>query len=105
MTRPRYPKTDANQSSLITRLEGLGFTVVDVSCLPTPALDLFVGGWSERQQTYAWVQVEVKTEGGSLNENEERYLARNPDLPILVVRQVEDVLDWFGRRAGGERQE
>lgn len=97
MARPRYPKTDKNQMYIVAQLEAFGFTVVDVSRLPVPALDLFVGGWSAKTRSYAWVQVEVKTENGTLNENEEQYFAENKDLPIIVARQVEDVLDWFGR--------
>lgn len=98
--RPRYPKTDENQAEIVEQLKMLGLTAIDVSRLPVPALDLFVGGWSAKARAYAWVQVEIKTQDGELNANEEAYFTENPHLPIIIARNVEDILDWFGILVG-----
>jgi hypothetical protein len=95
--RPRYPKTDKNHAEVVNQLRAFGFVVIDVSSLPVPALDCFVGGWSERHKDYTWIQCEIKTEAGQLNDAEAEYLAANLHLPIILVRRVEDVLHWFGR--------
>ena len=95
--RPKYPRPDANQPQIVSDLERLGFCVINVSSLPVPALDLFVGGWNCRTRQYAFVQVEVKVPGKKLSPSERRHFDRWPDLPIIVAYKVEDVLAWFGR--------
>jgi hypothetical protein len=96
--RPHYfTKRDANQAEIADGLRQMGFCVLDVSPLGGDALDMFVGGWSCKLKEYAWVQVEVKTPTGNLTNDEETYIAQWLELPIVIARSTEDVLDWFGR--------
>lgn len=94
--RPRYAKPDANQPQMAQDLRALGFCVVITHALGGDALDMFVGGLNRKTAQYAWVQVEVKSPGGALTKSEKDYIARWPDLPIIVAYDIKDVLDWFG---------
>jgi len=93
-SRPRHPKTDANQSAMVNALRQCGLVVLDVSSLGGDCLDLFVGD----PLGGGFVQVEVKTDGGVLTPGEAEYIARYAGpLPIVVARRAEDVLIALGR--------
>jgi len=93
-SRPRHPKTDANQSAMVNALRQCGLVVLDVSSLGGDCLDLFVGD----PLGGGFVQVEVKTDGGVLTPGEAGYIARYAGpLPIVVARRAEDVLIALGR--------
>ena len=93
-SRPRHPKTDANQPDIIRDLRKCGLIVHDVSSLGGDCLDLFVGD----PQSYQWIQIEVKTDEGKLTPRERAYIAVHlPKVPILIARAAEDVLKVLGR--------
>jgi len=92
--RPRHPKPDANQQRMVEALRQCGLVCHDVSALGGDCLDLFVGD----PMTGQFVQVEVKTDSGTLTEGEAAYLDRyGQQLPIVVARRAEDVLAALGR--------
>ena len=101
MTRPRYPKPDANHAYNNQALRQCGLVVVDVSALPgaqvdndTDTLDVFVGD----PITGQWVHVDWKTETGTLTDRQQRYVERyGQQLPVLVATSFVDVLQHFGR--------
>jgi len=90
-----YTRRDRNQCEIVEGLRALSFCVLDVSQLGGAALDLFVGGWSMRLGCYAWVQVEVKVSSGQLTKGEQEHLTKWSELPIIVARSIEDVVEWF----------
>ena len=96
--RPRHPKPDGNQSTIVSELRANGFVVHDVSSLGGDALDLFVGGYNQHSDINEWTQVEVKTDDGVLTEGEARYIESVglTGLPVIVARCAEDVLKWYG---------
>ena len=99
MTRPRRPRPDTNQSVIVGELRDLGFTVHDVSSLGGDVLDLFVGGEVIYLGRFEWLQVEVKAAEGVLTDGEAAYISTHPSpiWPVIVARQTEDVLRWFGQ--------
>ncbi|HUW11112.1 MAG TPA: hypothetical protein VM537_15390 [Anaerolineae bacterium] len=93
-SRPRHPKTDANQADVIRELRECGLIVHDVSSLGGDCLDLFVGD----PASCSWLQVEVKTEEGQLTPRERAYIALHIVLvPIVVAWDTEDILRALGR--------
>ena len=93
-SRPRHPKTDANQPDIIRDLRKCGLIVHDVSSLGGDCLDLFVGD----PQSYQWLQIEVKTDEGQLTPRERAYIAQHiTRVPILVAWTTEDILRALGR--------
>jgi len=96
--RPRHPRPDANQAVIIEELRKAGFCVHNVSSLSGNLLDLFIGGYNSKMGQYEWVQVEVKIESGALTDGQQKYLAEWPDLPIIIARSADDILQHFGHR-------
>ena len=96
MSRPRHPKPDANQAEIFAALRDMGFTVIDVSSLPVPALDGFVNGYHHGRNCTTWAQVEIKMPGEQLNDKEWTYFCEHPDLDIIKAECAEDVLRWYG---------
>ena len=93
-SRPRHPKTDANQPDIIRDLRACGLIVHDVSSLGGDRLDLFVGD----PTSYDWLQVELKVEGGRLTPRERAYIAQNIlRVPILIAWDTEDISRALGR--------
>jgi len=93
-SRPRHPKTDANQADVIRELRECGLICHDVSSLGGDRLDLFVGD----PTSYDWLQVELKVEGGRLTPRERAYIAQNIlRVPILIAWDTEDILRALGR--------
>ena len=101
MTRPRYPKPDANHAYNNQALRQCGLVVVDVSPLPgkqidddTDTLDVFVGD----PLTGQWVHVDWKVDGGTLTGRQQRYTDRyGKQLPIFVACSFREVMHYFGR--------
>jgi hypothetical protein len=99
--RPTYAtKRDANQAEIKQGLEQLGFLVLDVSQLAHLGFDLLVCGYRIDIDAAVWLAVEVKTPDGRLTDREREvqvdmaYKFRD-ESPLIVARDVSDVLDWF----------
>ena len=87
--RPRHPKPDGNQRWMVEELRQCGLVVLDISSLGGECLDLMVGDPTQNR----WLQVEVKTDAGTLTTGEARYIERfGAFLPIVVARSARDVL-------------
>jgi hypothetical protein len=100
--RPHYAtRRDANQGELKAGLEHLGFVVLDVSQLAHLGFDLLVCGWHGGLRQTVWLAVEVKTEDGRLTKREAQFIddmqRRFREPPLLVARDVIEVLKWFMR--------
>jgi hypothetical protein len=100
--RPHYgTQRDANQADIKGGLEQLGFVALDVSQLAPLGFDLLVCGWHGLRRRVEWLAVEVKTEGGTLTRREKEFFAdmrqRFDDPPIIVARDLMDILSWYAR--------
>jgi len=101
--RPRHPKPDTNQAEIVAKLREQGMCVHDVSSLGGDILDLFVGGYNLKTRRDEWVQVEIKTEKGALTDGQQKYLAKWIGLPVVIARNAEDVLQYFGHKSPKRR--
>ena len=112
MVRPKHTKPDKNQQQIVEELRELGYDVDIIAALPG-LYDLVVSGKKRlitetdfgRPRGYepyypsapCSVRVEVKSEGGELNDTEKRYCERQKHIgAYIVARSTEDVLKWFG---------
>jgi hypothetical protein len=101
MVRPKRTKPDSNQAQITEELRALGYDVDDVHDLPG-LYDLIVSGSKcleyPTDYTVCSVRVEIKSEGGELNETEKEYYEKqNHKGSYLIARTTEDILRWFGR--------
>lgn len=90
MSRPRHPRTDANQAQIIRDCQKLGMIVWDTSSLGGQVLDLLVH-W--RGQTRV---VEVKRAANSIltaNEADSILALRLVGVTAIVATTAEDVID------------
>ena len=94
--RPRYPKPDANQAQIFSQASDAGMTVVNTSSLTGIALDGFINAYHHGRGHTVWVQVEIKMPGEKYTDAEWTYIMAHPDLDIIRVECIEDVLRWFG---------
>jgi len=93
----RAAKTDANHAAIRQDLRALGFDVMDCYQLGQGRPDMVVAGYHRTLDADVAVLVEVKTISGKLTLDEKEYHATfgNPNA-LLVARDVETVLAWFG---------
>ena len=107
MVRPKRTKPDGNQNEIVAELRLRGYDV-DIICDLPGLYDLVVSGNRWVQVCYGVdtkddytievsVRVELKSEGGALNETEEKYIEslKHPE-SYIVAYCVEDILAWFG---------
>jgi len=105
--RPTYTKPDKNQREIIDELQARGFDVDRVCDLPG-LYDLVVSGLKGFQTTVnneylrcvttASVRVEIKSEGGKLNETEVEYReAQRHKGSLIVAYCTEDITRWFNQ--------
>ena len=92
-------KVDANQAELVDALRRLGLHVALTHRLGAGFPDLVVTGQRLPTGDVAALLVEVKVPGGKgLNEEEKQWHAAYPEGgPLIVARELGDVLRWFGR--------
>ena len=99
MVRPKRTKPDKNQAEIVAELRVLGFDV-DIVCDLPGIYDLVVSGqrWEYPDDYFdVAVRVEVKSEGGKLNDTEEKYFENQKHKGSLIVAYcTEDILRWFG---------
>ena len=95
----RFARRDENQEQIVAELRRLGFYVMITAPLGGEILDLFVAGWHGVSRRWEWLHVEVKSTQGKLTKGEARFFERCPDCPAIVARTIEDILNWFMRRA------
>lgn len=91
-------RTDKNQPALVEELRMYKFDV-DIVSREKKLYDVVVSGWATWSQgRTVGVRVEIKTEGGSLTDDEQKYWDKQQNADNLIIaRSVEDVLRWFGR--------
>ena len=99
--RPRHPKPDGNQSTIVSELRANGFDVDDVSSLGGTVLDLIVLGYHVLLSRPVMSKWEIKPRDGKLTRLERDYLSViaekfGPDVPVRLGRSTEDVLRWYG---------
>lgn len=110
MVRPKRTKPDKNQAEIVEELRALGYDVDIVANLPG-IYDLVVSGYSRNRElvydkdgTPIWldfptqcsVRVEIKSEGGKLNETEVAYHEKQKHGgSIIVAYNTQDIVDWF----------
>lgn len=124
--RPKRTKSDANQARIMAELRNAGCRAINVSSLPghqmelydvygvrewdkiEDPLDLFIFSSCERH----WLQAEVKSSiEASFRPGQIAYfrsLGRWPpeqssDIPVIVIYDAGDALNWFFRRCGCEQ--
>jgi hypothetical protein len=93
----RAAKVDANHARIRADLRALGFDVLDTFRLGDGAPDMVVAGFHREYGHQCAVLVEIKTETGTLTDDEKEYHATfaNPGA-LIVARDAEDILFWFG---------
>jgi len=107
--RPHYMVgVDSNQNEIVADLLKLGYDVDKVSSL-SGLYDIVVSGdrWVnveygvETRNDYTIevsVRVEIKSEGGELNETEKEYYEKqNHKDSYIIAYNTEDILRWFGQ--------
>jgi len=99
--RPKRTKPDANQGQIVEELRELGYDV-DIVCDLPGLYDIVVSGTKPMEpgvlayDCVCSVRVEIKSEGGELNDTEKEYLERqNHKGSYIMARSTEDVLQWF----------
>lgn len=92
----RAARVDANQRTIVLALRRLGFKVAHTHQLGHGVPDILCGG-RKRDGTPALLWCEIKTEKGKLTNDEADFHRKWAGLPVVIVREVEDVLAWFGK--------
>ena len=94
-------RTDANQNTIVHALRDLQFKVIDLHKVGGGVPDILVMGYSMIQDRTTVLLVEIKTESGKLNraQKEWHYAVKGEfrDAPVLVARDLSEILEWFGR--------
>ena len=92
----RIAKVDANQKAIVRALRQLGFKVAHTHTLGKGVPDILVGGWrGDGKPALLWC--EIKTAKGELTPDEAAFHKRWAGLPVVIVREVGDVLEWYDR--------
>lgn len=95
----RAAKVDSNQAEIVDALRALGFHVMLTHTLGQGAPDIVVTGYSDHTDSVKALLVEIKSDKGKLTHDEATWHAAYPDDgPLIVARDVGDVLAWFGRQ-------
>lgn len=90
-------KKDANHTDIVGKLEKCGLHVADTSKLGFGFPDLVVTGYNRKADRVMALLVEVKGDKGKLTDHEKNFFEKYPeDGPLIVAREAEDVLRWFG---------
>jgi hypothetical protein len=96
MRPPSGGKVDANQAQIVRELRAMGFRVDIVSQLKK-LYDLIVTG-KKGDGFIRTLRVEVKMPGADLTFDEKEYWDAEPFPDTLIIaRETEDILRWFGR--------
>lgn len=91
----RAAKKDTNHKQIVRELRALGFRVDDVAQVKK-LYDLVVTGKVFGSQEIRTVRVEVKSEGGTLSEDEQEYhKAEAYPETLIIAYSTEDILEWF----------
>jgi hypothetical protein len=91
-------RIDTNQPRMVRRLRELGFHITLLSQLGKGVPDVLVTAYSNRTERVEALLVEIKTDKGTLTEDERQWHESYPEGgPLLVARSEDDVLHWFGR--------
>lgn len=95
---PRYAaRVDANQPEVTKTLRGAGFHVNLLHFVGKGHPDMVVTGYHRGLDTVAALYVELKTDDGTLTDDEARWHDEYPaGGPLIVARSADDVLRWFG---------
>lgn len=95
-------KTDANQAGMVEHLRQCGLMVILLHMVGKGIPDLMCVGYRRQTNKIEAVMVEVKTDKGKLTKEQEAWHQKwrekfpEGDAPLLIARQSEDVLAWFG---------
>jgi hypothetical protein len=93
---PSGGKVDANQAQIVRELRAMGFRV-DIVAQLKKLYDLVVTG-RDSNHIVQTLRVEVKMFGAGLSFDEKEYWDAEPFPDTLIIaRETEDVLKWFGR--------
>lgn len=95
---------DKNQGPIVKDLRRLGYTVENTAFVgrKIPGFpDILVTGYSHRHQLTMILKVEIKTETGSLTEDQEIYHAEQYErhgnsVPLITASDLDDILRWYG---------
>jgi hypothetical protein len=91
-------RIDTNQPRMVRRLRELGFHIVHLHMLGRGVPDVLVSAYSNRTERVEALLVEIKTDKGTLTDDERTWHESYPEGgPLIVARNEDDVLHWFGR--------
>ncbi len=91
-------RIDTNQVSIVRSLRQAGFHVFHTHTVGAGCPDAVISGYSNRTGRVEALLVEIKTEKGKLTPHEVEWHEDYPtDGPLIIARDVDDVLRWFGR--------
>ena len=91
-------KVDKSQPAIVRALRAVGFHVLHLHQLGKGKPDLLVTGYSSKTESVAALLVELKYGNGDLTEDERKFRHEYPpDGPLIVARDVDEILSWFGR--------
>lgn len=90
-------KKDGNQDVIVRELRAMGFRV-DIVHRLKKLYDLVVTGKCGGSDDVRTLRVEVKMPGEDLSPDEREYWDADPFPETLIIaRETEDVLKWYGR--------